>query len=150
MASASQLVASRPKLCRLPREAAQELVLLAVLAPLASSELSAPMVSTCVGSRLNRALWRTASKKGGYSRLFSKEEALLARFHDPEPFHFRALSVGASNPERPLAFFFDFLEVCGGSGRVARALEQKGRLVGPVIDIAHGPAFNLVWLRSLE
>ena len=33
VAPASQVVASRPKLCRLSREAAQELVLLAVLAP---------------------------------------------------------------------------------------------------------------------
>ena len=74
-----------------------------------ASEEKGAFVSTCIGSRLSRALWRTASKKGGYSRLFSKEEALLARFHDPEAFHFRASSARVSDPEKPLAFFDDFL-----------------------------------------
>ncbi|CAE7745584.1 unnamed protein product, partial [Symbiodinium necroappetens] len=114
----------------LPRSAAEELVLLSVLCPLAAAELSAPLsptvhatdasehkggyVSAPAGLSLARALWRTASKKGGYSRLWSREEATLARFTDREVFDLRLVKdEGVCHPGRPLAYYFDFIEVGG-------------------------------------
>ena len=84
-----------PRVIGLPRSVAQELVLLAILAPLAVSNLGAVLadslyatdaseqkgafVSSAAPPFLVRSLWRTGSKKGGYSRIFSREEALLAK-----------------------------------------------------------------------
>ena len=155
---ASGVDARRPVLCALPRPAAQELTLLSVLAPLAQIDLSADaseakggFVKAHVGVDVTRPLWRTASKKGGYSRLLAKEEAILAKFGDSEPFSLRAVQPPSGvSPQRPLAYVFDFLEVYSGSGRVAAALSKKGFSIGPSMDIAESPAFNMQWLRTLE
>ena len=165
--NASQVDSRKPVLCALPRPAAQELALLAVLSPLAQSDLASSIdpvlyasdasetkggyVKATVGSRFTRPLWRTASKKGGYSRLLSKEEAILAKFDDPEVFDMRAvLPPPDCSPQRPLAYVYDFIEVYSGSGRVGKAVGGKGWSVGPAIDIAESPAFDMEWLRTIE
>ena len=164
---ASKVDARRPALCVLPRPAAQELVLLSVLAPLAQMDLAAPIdptlyasdaseskggfVKAHVGTEITRPLWRTASKKGGYSRLLAKEEAILAKFDDPEPFDLRAVRAPPEvAPQRPLAYVYDFIEVYSGSGRVASALGRRGFGIGPSIDIGESPFFNMEWLRTIE
>ena len=61
-----------------------------------------------------------------YSRLLSKEEAVLARFDDREPFDLRMA------PRRPLAFYFDVLKVGACCGLVCfPSLQSRGRVVGP-------------------
>ena len=151
----------------LPRCVAQELVLLAILAPLAVSNLGAVLadslyatdaseqkgafVSSTAPPFLVRSLWRTGSKKGGYSRIFSREEALLAKHLDPEPYDLRLLQSQTSvSPSRPLAFRFDFIEVFSSSGRLTEALSAKGWVVGPPLDIARSPAYDLQNLRVLD
>ena len=158
--NASQVDSRKPVLCSLPRPAAQELALLAVLSPLTQRDLAAPMdptlyasdaseakggfVKAVVGSDVTRPLWRTASKKAGY-------EAILAKFEDPEVYDLRAVRPPPGpSPERPLAYVFDFVEVYSGSGRVARAMSRLGFGVGPAVDIGESPAFNMEWLRTLE
>ena len=125
---------SRPKLVKLPRPVAQELVLLSVLCPLSFCDLSAP-VSTRVYAtemRLNIRVvmclpiwaWTWLGYSGGLLRSEAVASGLLKRlrFEDPEPFELRATQgPGLQEPERPSAFFFEFIEVCGGSGRVTAA-----------------------------
>ena len=99
---ASGVDANKPKLLPLSRVAAQELVLLSILCPLASADLSAPLdtvlyaadasedksgyVQAEVGTEVTRPLWRTATKKGGYSRPWSREEVVLSPFYDKTRF----------------------------------------------------------------
>ena len=152
----------------LPRPAAQELVLASLLSPLASCDLAAPFgdrlyatdaselkggyVWTEASIELLRPLWRTASKKGGYSRLLAREEALLARFSDQEPFELRMLEAppGPAAVTRPLAYYFDVLEVGQSSGQVSSLLSGWGRSVGPVLRASDSPAYGLSELRTLE
>ena len=98
LVNASETDVRRPVLVQLPRTVAEELTVLSVLCPLASTDLAAVMDSTLyasdasekkgafvtsnAGETVTRPLWRMASKKGGYSRLLSKEEAVLSRFTD--------------------------------------------------------------------
>ena len=104
---ASGVDANKPKLLPLSRAVAQELVLLSILCPQASADLAAPLdpvlyatdasegkggyVQAEVGAEVTRPLGRTATKKGGYSRLWSREEAVLSRFYDKEDFELRAV-----------------------------------------------------------
>ena len=164
---ASSVCASKPKLYGLSRAAAQELVIMSVLSTLAASELSAPLsplvfatdaselkggyVVADVGAEITRPLWRTASKKGGYSRLWSKEESVLARFDDREVIDLRILRDSlAPTPSRPLAFFFDFLEVGCSTGEVSRLLAERGFCVGPQVSIKESPVYDIMQLRTLE
>ena len=164
---ASSVCASKPKLYGLSRPAAQELVIMSVLSTLAASELSAPLspllfatdasehkggyVVADVGVETTRPLWRTASKKGGYSRLWSKEESVLARFDDREIIDLRILRDSfVPTPSRPLAFFFDFLEVGCSAGDVTRLLAERGFRVGPQVSIKVSPAYDIMQLRTLE
>ena len=164
----SSIKPGAPRLCAFSRAAAQELVLLSVLCPLAASELSAPLspliyatdasehkggyVVASVGLPLSRALWRTSSKKGGYSRLWSREEATLARFTDREVFDLRIAEARGAvvGPERPLAFYFDFIEVGLSHGAVSAHLAACGRRPGPIISFSCSPAYDLLSPRTLE
>ena len=158
---------SRPVLRSLPRPAAQELVLISVLSPLACCNVAASFngrlyatdasedkggyVVAEASADLLRPLWRTASKKGGYSRLLSKEEAVLARFSDPETYDLRVLCAPPTAlSTRPLAFYFDFLEVGCTAGQVTSLVASFGRTVGPVFSLRESPAFDLRDLRAVE
>ena len=155
---------SKPKVLHLPRLVAQEFVLLGVLAPLMCSDISAKflpsifatdssdlkgaVVKAEVTPELARGLWRTGRKKGGYSRLLSREKALLSKIDSlweedlPEETNHR--------PGKPLALRYHFIEVCGGAGKITKFVDQEGLVVGPVIDIDRSPAFDLCLLRLLS
>ncbi|CAE7794866.1 unnamed protein product, partial [Symbiodinium necroappetens] len=93
----------RPKLYGLSRPAAQELVIMSVLSTLAASEISAP---------LSPLLFATdaSEHKGGY--VAADVGAEVIRFDDREVVDLRLLRDSfVPTPSRPLAFFFDFLEV---------------------------------------
>jgi hypothetical protein len=149
-----------PKLLPLTRTVAQELVLLAVLRPFMATDLTAQMSSTVyatdssdkkgaivaaeVDEEVARALWRSGRKNGGYIRLLNRSQALLKKL-DPS-FEEPALPDDEIEPavERPLAFRFHFLAVCGGVGKVAAAaVSGHGWNVGPVIDLDRSAFYDL-------
>ncbi len=153
-----------PRVLPLPRSVAQELVLLAVLAPAFCSDISVPFgpklfctdssdakgaaVSTPISSEEARFLWRVGSKKGGYSRLLSKHEALLQRLSiDPEqvPLDDDYLD-GFARPKKSPLLRYDFLEICGGASKVSRELSKLGWCVGPCLDLDSSPFFDLASL----
>ena len=116
-----------------------------------ASEDKGGFVKASMGCHLTRPLWRAASKKGGYSRLLAKEEAILAKFDDPEAFFLRAVKPPpVASPPRPPAYVFDFVKIYSGSRRVSKAMRSRGWGVGPSVDIGESPAFSMEWLRTLE
>ena len=158
----SALNASRPRVVTLPRGSAQELLLLAVLAPAMCSDLSIPfseklfctdsseakgaVVSTTVSPDLSRYLWKVGSKKGGYARLLTREEALLRRlslYDGSEEFSSGDLQVGFEKPRKSPLLRFDFIELCGGASKVSAELSKLGWVVGPCLDLDSSAHFDL-------
>ena len=135
----------------LSRRHAQELVLLACLAPILTSNVAADFSDSIycsdasnaycvakVGLSFASALWASADKKGHYTRLTpatcSGTRGLVATEHENEEGHLPGL--GSSYPPRPSGLDYDFVKVCGGSGRVSKADLGLGLKVGPVIDLS--------------
>ena len=151
-------------LVKIPPAVATELQLLATLAPLMVCDLAARMsqtifatdaseyggaiVSSEVKETYARALWRNGRKKGGYSRLLSREEALVKKL-DPEVFE-KVEQDAPSRPGRPLALRYHFIEICGGAGKIAKELGARGWKVGPVIDLDRSSAYNLCFLEVIR
>ena len=132
----------QPTLIPLTRKAADELVLLSTLCPYmvtdlaaeiidtcystASSEAKGAIVSTSVPRSLARALYRTGRRKSSYSynRMLSRHQAILRKIDWPyeEKEDEAGLIDEDPTPERPRAFRFHFIDICGGAGKVAKAL----------------------------
>lgn len=156
----SQVDQAHPRILDLTRSVSQELVILSVLAPLISSDISATLLTEVFATDSSdlkgaiastetvidtaRALHRTGRKKGGYCRMLSREKALLSQIDaDWEP----EVEDGRVGPSKPIALRFHFVEVCGGTGKIAKFAAEEGLTVGPVIDIDRSPAFDLCLLR---
>ena len=155
---------NNPKVLKMPRLVAQEFVLLGVLAPFMCADLAAPIstsvyasdasdlkgaiVKSDVGEDLARGLWRTGRKKGGYTRLLSREQALLAKidtqWEEDVPVE------KTEHPSKPLAMRYHFIEICGGAGKITKYADKEGLVVGPVIDLDRSPAFDLCLLQLLS
>lgn len=142
----------------LSRRHAQELVLLSVAAPLMVANLRAEVeekiyatdaslakgaiVSAQLPEESVKALWLGGDKKGGYSKLDNPFRATLRaveEFSDEE-----AEEAGCKfSPERPPSFVFDFVEICGGVGKVSEAMVDKGYTVAPPLDLSYSKAYNM-------
>ncbi len=120
LVDASLVDSSHPKLVRLPRSVACELVLLASLCPLLCSDLCASpcnkvyatdaslkkggYCSTMISNEFSKFLWKVTRSKGAYSRLLSPIECMSKRLGLLEE-----LPGGYTpSPARPLAFHYDF------------------------------------------
>ena len=158
----------RPKVKQLPRVVAQELCLAAVLAPIMVSDLASKTVDDVfatdasdqkgayVAAKVDldtaKALHRTGIKKGGYHRMMTREEALLAKIDE---MHEDAIETDQdtwcpSHPSKPLALSYHFIEVCGGAGKITRCLSKLGWTCGPVLDLEGSSHFDLSSLDVLS
>ena len=161
LVDSSSLDSARPKVIPLPRAVAQELVLLSILSPLMCTDLTATfkeeifctdssdakgaIVSTSVSEELSRFFWRVGSKKGGYARLMTKQEALLHKLSlrdDSESFDFEEFFEKESPKKSPL-LRFDFIEICGGASKVSRELSKLGWVIGPCLDLDSSVHYDL-------
>lgn len=160
LVDASTLKASEPKMLRLPRQTANELVLASVLIPFAASELSADYMSQifctdassakgafCSASvrlEVSEVLWKATKSKGAYSRLLSPVEVAIKRHAVFEERPSEA-EEGALNfaPSRPLAYRFDFVEVFAGSAKITAAMVDRGRTVCQPIDLSASPEYDM-------
>ena len=153
----------KPKVVRLARALKDELVMLAILMPLAVTELSAPYhdclyatdassyrgaVVKCQPSKeVVEVLWKSCRSKGSYTRFRSQHEILLRR-----------LGIGEEVEEhmheepvrRPLAFRFDFIEVFSGASGITRLVESWGFSVGPCIDLSESEEYDLRYLHVVS
>ena len=152
-----------PKIMHLPRKVAEELVLISVLMPLMTTELSAPFSRTvyCTDASISRGavleaeidgriaeiLWKVSRSKGAYSRMLSPSEALLKRFDAIEE---TGEEPKTCIPNRPLAYSFEFLELFSGASKITKYASALGIPCGPPLDLDASPEFDLSQARVLE
>ena len=162
-----------PAIVPLSRKVAQELVLLASLAPLISSNIQvdyAPEIYASdssskkgayvkgrVSEGVSKALWIGNDKRGCYTRLDRPVQAFLRTEFGDEDFgdgeeevydHFPSGYV-AGVAKSPL-LRFDFVEICGGAGVISKAALSLGLVVAPVLDLSESVWYDLRGLRFLE
>ena len=130
----------------LTRRVAQELYMLAAVVPLLVSDLSAPIekkiyatdaslqkgaiVATKLEELEAKAVWLGCDKKGSYTML-------------ENPFRSILRSIGED-------LGFDFVEICGGAGKVNSCMSALGFVAVPILDLSLSPFYNLSDLRQLE
>ena len=165
-------------LFHLPRRHANELALAAAILPVSSSNLLAPVSNQVFASDASQergafcsceapsdvgsAMWLSGDFKGARSFLqpwpkrFFREccgteeedwEAWSSEFPDAW-----ADDANAQGPKvsRPFAQYFDFIEVCGGSGVLSEEMAKRGFVVGPILDITYSPQYDLTSERVLS
>lgn len=167
-----------PRLVKLPRAAADELAVLSALAPVISSNVAVPfsdwvyatdasnskgtVVKTRISEDVSKLLWRSADKKGENLPFLSKAQIVLkeydAGFEERlESWKEDEVDLGEDDqsPSRPLGLWYEFIEVCGGAGKISRELDRLGVVVGPVMDLSRSPAYDITdhkvlpWLLHL-
>ena len=152
--------ANSPVLVPLPRSVATELVMLAVLMPLAVSDIAAPLDSklfctdaslrkgaileTTLDEKVMKVLYRSTISKGSYTRLLSHHSTTL-KTHDWtfEESDEEKEDQSAATPERPLAFSFEFVEVYAGSAKITAVLTRLGIRCGPPLDLSYSEEYDL-------
>ena len=92
-----------------------------------------------------------ACSDGHRVKMLSKTQEMLRRI-DPkfEEHSVPEQELEIHGPDRPLALRFHFIEICGGAGKVAKALSEKGWTVGPVIDLDRSRFYDLSSLRLIS
>ena len=163
-----------PRLRRLSRSAAQEMLLASALAPVFASNLSVPFLSTIFSTDaslekggitacefendLVEVAWRSADIKGGNVPLLTSSQAILSAHDDlfEEVGESRrgdecsAENGDGQGIERPLGLRFQLIEVCGGAGTVTRRLVTMAIACGPVFDLAINPCYDMADLLVLR
>ena len=152
---------------QLTRSVAQELVLLSAVAPLIftnvaveyldeiyatdASNRKGAVVSASVGSELQESVWLNADKQGSYTHLDNGFRAMLRHLGEVDDDLDRACPFPEVEPIRkqPL-LYFDFVEICGGAGKVSAALARLGRSVAPVLDLSNSRHYDQTCLRLTE
>lgn len=146
--------ADHPKLVPLPRTVVDELVLLAVLTPLFVSNIAADfcpkvfcsdaslergaVLEAPISQRVARVLHRSLKSKGAYTKLHYEEED----FAEDGP-----MSEAHPSPERPWAFYYDFIEIFAGSAGVSKCMAARGWNVGPPLDISWSEEVDLTFVH---
>lgn len=75
--------------------------------------------------------------------------SLLIRKVDPD-IEEEEEACSSEAPQKPLAYRFNFIEVCGGAGKVTASMAARGWSVGPVIDIDRSDVYNLRYLEVIR
>ena len=151
----------------LSRVNAQELSLLATISPLIVSNIAVDyldqvfatdasnekggIVSADIAPETQAGLWLRADKKGSYTHLDNSFRAVLRQVGEVDDDLDRPAPVLPSEPitKQPL-LYFDFVEICGGAGKVSDFLARRGRSVAPVLDLSHSRHYDLTSERLLE
>ena len=144
-----------PRAIPLPRAVCDELVLLAVLAPLAISNIAADFHSKvfCTDASMERGavleapvsetiakvIHRSLKSKGAYTRLQQDPEEV---WKEDGP-----VEAGGPSPDRPLAFYYDFIEIFSGAARVTHFMASRGWTCGPPLDLTWSEEVNLTFVH---
>eukprot|EP00435_Cladocopium_sp_Y103_P041190 s587_g11.t1 len=165
---ASECLADDPTSLRpLPRKISNELAMLATVAPLIFSNLTAryfdrifatdssnqkgAIVEAVVDQDTQKVLWLDADRKGGYTHLNNPFNALLRQVgeQDDDDEHGHPFAEEEPIHKSPL-MYFDFVEICGGAGKVGDSLRRLGFSVAPVLDLSESVHYDLTSLRLME
>ena len=151
----------------LPRKVAQELSTMAAAAPLMFTNIAVDyhdrifatdasvqkgaVVSAAIEPALTEKIWLGSDKKGAYTHLSNGFHALLRQIGEVDDDCDVPGPTGTYvSPEKPLLLYFDFVEICGGAGKVSDAMAKKGWTVAPVLDLSDSRHYDLGSLRFLE
>ena len=154
---------NRPRLVRLSRQIANELVLLSVLMPFAVFDLTAEFMdeifctdaSSLKGAicaapcrrKVHEVLWKSCKSKGSYMRLLSPIEVVMANLGEFQP---DSLSPDIVSPSRPLCYVFDFIEVFAGAALITTELLAMGVSCGPPLDLSFSREYDLESERVMQ
>ena len=146
----------------LSRTAAEELQLLAISSPWMVSNVAAGFsktiyasdaslasgayVSCDVGAQISKTLWLSSDRKGYYTRLDGPAKSMLAAVgEEPADDVYEELEKfpQGESPFKPPLFYFDFVEICGGSGVLSQQAADLGLVVAPVLDLSESEHYNL-------
>ena len=153
---------SESRVVPLPRGVSNELCLLAVMAPIISTNLSADyfheifatdasnqrgaVVAAPLTRHIYQALWRCTKTKGSYTRLQNLDENTARRLdievRPPEDFQ--------ETVKKPLAYDFEFIEVYAGSAKITKYVSERGFRCGPPIELSASPELNMKFTRLIE
>ena len=102
-------------------------------------------------------LWLDGDRRGRYTKLDNPFGSLLKQpgevgdsFEDSEVDEFEFPEQFLPSPEKPPQFSFDFVEVCGGAGKVSKSMADRGYVVAPPLDISESQKYDLRDLRLVE
>ena len=146
----------------LSRSIAEELQLLAISSPWMVSNVAAGFsktiyasdaslasgayVSCEVGEEVAKTLWLSSDRKGFYTRLDGAARSMLASVgEEPADDVYEEIedSPRTESPFKPPLFYFDFVEICGGSGVLSHQASQLGLVVAPVLDLSESQHYDL-------
>ena len=102
-----------------------------------------------------QALWQSGDFKGAQTSLepwhksFLKDHDGLDELEWRDEMECPILGEAELGPQRELAQYSDFIEVCGGSGAISDELAKHGFTVGPIVDISYSPAYDMMNLRAV-
>ena len=150
----------------LSRKVAQELSILAVLAPIAVSNVAVEysskiyasdaslgkgaVCSTNIDPAVSEVIWLGSDKRGCYTHLDGAATALLAAAGE-EPYDTSCqVFQEAENPRKSPLLYFAFVEFYGGSGRISACLVEGGFQVAPPLDLSASEHYNMTNVRLLE
>ena len=151
----------------LSRKTADELVTLAALVPLMATNVSLPIspkvyasdasnssgavVSTVVDPVVAQHLWLGGDQRGRYTKLDNPFRACLRGLGEEvdEVSDDEGVLPHSGLYKSPL-LYFDFVEICGGSGGLSKAAAALGLVVAPVLDLSESSHYDLGSLRLLE
>ena len=141
----------------LDRRTAEELVLAAVFGLFAATDVSVPYCSEVfatdssnakgaftektVDQPLAETIWLGGDKKGTYTMLDPPTRAILRGLG--EDTDHEAVPMDFGDPPKVLDFAFDFVEICGGSGTLSKAVAARGLRVCAPIDLASSPHHDM-------
>eukprot|EP00435_Cladocopium_sp_Y103_P006820 s1974_g2.t1 len=105
-----------------------------------------------------KVLWRSADQKGSNLPLDTRAAEVLSQhdsmYEQPERSTADPSSEGEGFGEesvpRPIGLRFQFLEVCGGAGKVTEHLIALGVVCGPVFDLSYSKQYNLVHSQVVQ
>ena len=149
------------------RALAQEVVMLAAVAPLVMTNIAVDYLGACFASdaslrkgaivqagieaSVEETLWLDSDKRGHYTMLEHPIRGMLkhlGEFDEDEP-----LPVADESPPglyRAPLLYFDFVEICGGAGKITAAMHDFGFVCAPVLDLSESKHYDLGSLRLLE
>ena len=159
----------RNEIFKMPKKVAQELQMLAALAPLISTNIAVnyletafavdaslgkgAVVSTPIDPELSELLWLGSDKRGGYCLLDEPAKHLQAAAGIEIDYGLHGYHQEEEQTEGPFKaplLYFDFVEFCGGSGRVTACCHELGLSVAPPLDLSNSRHYDMTDMRFLE
>ena len=148
----------------LTRATGDELVLASVLGLTAVTDISVPyskqifatgasnnkgaVTSKRVDEAVAEIAWLGGDRKGAYTLLDNSARQQLRALGvdvDDQP-----IAEDFQGPPKALGFYFDCVEICGGSGVLSEAMTHQGLIVCPPIDLSSSRHYDLTNVKLVE